>query len=366
MNVDRLLRDVEKRLGYLDEGVRAEVLDAFREEIAKERRRHDPGLTVEAERERRVEAETLREVLEAINRQARLEDTIGEVLKQLSRVVTFDSCSLALEGGDGYFRVLAVRGFPEPSAAVGKRIQDPLGEEIRRSRFSLAIPDVAADPRFAALPGAPATRSWAGIPLLVEGEATGLLAIGRSRVEAFEEEDLHRARALAFSAAAAIRKAQLLEQVRRYAALMERVVGIDQAVFSGQSASEVAQAILDGALAIGDYRGGLLVIADGDGPRIEATTVGPLAGAWRKPAPPELDARETARLQGERAAAIAERLGLPHAERDIYLVPLATPKHHLGTLVLLDPGGDSPDDRLMESYASRAATAYLHARREGR
>ena len=62
MNVDRLLREAEKRLSHLDEGLRADVLDVFREEITKERRRLDPGLTVEAERERRVEAETLREV----------------------------------------------------------------------------------------------------------------------------------------------------------------------------------------------------------------------------------------------------------------------------------------------------------------
>jgi hypothetical protein len=366
MNVDHLLREVEKRLSHVDAHVRAEVLDAVREEIGKERRRMDPGQTVEAERERRLDAETLREVLEAINRQARLEDTIGEVLKQLSRVVTFDSCALALVEGEGSFRILAVRGFPEPSAAVGQRLQDPLREEIRRSRFSLAIPDVAAEPRFLLLPGAPATRSWAGIPLLVEGDAIGLLTIGRSRVEPFGEEDLHRARALAFSAAAAIRKAQLLEQVRRYATLMERVVAVDQAVFSGQSASEVAQAILDGALGIGNYRGGVLVLSESGAPRVEATTVGALASVWRKPAPAELDVRQTARLSGERAQPIARHLGLPPGSHEIYLVPLATPTRHLGTLVLLDPDGDSPDDRLMESYASRAATAYLHARSERR
>ena len=51
----------------------------------------------------------------------------------------------------------------------------------------------------------------------MEGEVIGLLCLDRHRVEPFDEEDLHRAKAVAFSAAAAIRKAQLLEQVRRYA-----------------------------------------------------------------------------------------------------------------------------------------------------
>jgi len=33
----------------------------------------------------------------------------------------------------------------------------------------------------------------------------------------------------------------------------------------------------------------------------------------------------------------------------------------VGSLALFDPDGETPDDRLMEAYASRAAAAYLHA-----
>src|SRR6266571_4678649 len=113
MNTERLLREVESRLARLAEADRQEVLDAVREEIARERRRVDPELTVEAERERRVEAETFREVLEAINRQARLEDTIEEVLKQVGRVVVFDFAALALVEAGGGFRIIAERGMPE-------------------------------------------------------------------------------------------------------------------------------------------------------------------------------------------------------------------------------------------------------------
>jgi hypothetical protein len=43
-------------------------------------------------------------------------------------------------------------------------------------------------------------------------------------------------------------------------------------------------------------------------------------------------------------------------------VPLSTADARVGTLVLVDPGGLSADDRLLESYASRAAAAYIHAR----
>ena len=54
------------RLSGVGDTDRAEILDALREEIARERRWLDPSPTIEGERERRQEAETFREVLEAI------------------------------------------------------------------------------------------------------------------------------------------------------------------------------------------------------------------------------------------------------------------------------------------------------------
>jgi GAF domain-containing protein len=283
MNVDRLVREVERRLeGVLPDDQRAAIVDALREEIARERRRLDVGLTVEAERERRVEAETLREILEAINRQGRLEDTIEEVLKQLGRLVALDSCSLALLEPGGGFKIIAARGFADVSKVVGARFQDPLSNAVRDG-VPVSLADARDDERFARIEGTEEIRSWAGIPLLVEGEVLGVLCLDRHRVEPFGEEDLHRARAVAFSAAAAIRKAQLHEQVRRYAALMEHVVAVDHAVFAGQARGRVAATILEGALDLGPYPGGLIVTAEPQ-PTVLAAR-GTLGGVEGGPAP---------------------------------------------------------------------------------
>lgn len=368
MKTDRLIREVESRLGQLSEHDRSEVLDALREEIARERRRVDLPSTVENERERRVEAETLREVLEAINRQARLEETIEEVLKQLARIVPYDSASLALLEPDGQFRILAAKGFPEGEMVAGHSFRDPLSEAVVESRWPFAVPDVQADERFAGTPGRERIRSWAGIPLLVEGEMLGLLGVDRHRVAPFEEEELHRAKAMAFSAAAAIRKARLLEQVRRYATLMERVVQVDHAVFAGREPPEVAIAILEGALVLGNYPGGLLVLDHPDGPRLVALA-GTLAEGHGvevpRPAPALLAANGVTRLSPGVAREIGQALDLP-LDVDLYLVPLATSDVWLGTLALLDPNGETPDDRIMEAYASRTAAAYRHATQTSR
>jgi hypothetical protein len=362
LDTDRLLREVERRLASLPPQEREEVLDAVREEVSRERRRAPGPASVEMERERRLEAETLRDVLEAINRQARLEETIDEVLKQLTRIVSVDACSLALPDAQGRFRIIAARGFEDTAHILGLTFRDALSDALRESRWPIAINDVREDPRFVVVEGSEEIRSWAGVPLLVEGQTIGLLCLDRHRLEPFEVEDLHRAKALAFSAAAAIRKAQLLEQVRRYATLMERVVEVDQAVFASQPPAEVARVILDGAARLGGSPGGLFVLPGPGGAHVGVGT-GPFAGTEGRAAPLELDIRSAERLPAGRVPDIARALGVEVPVQDMYLVPLATGLNHLGTLALLDPDGESPDDRLMEAYASRAAGAYLHALR---
>jgi GAF domain-containing protein len=361
MNVDRLLREVEARLAGLAQGPRDEVLDALREEIARERRYVEPELTVEAERRRRVEAETLREVLEAINRPGRLDEILDEVLKQLMRLVTCDSSLVALLEGDGSFRALAARGLAETYALTGRRFRSPLTDTLRESRAPLSIADVEGDPRFAAIEGLPPVRSWCGVPLLVEGEVIGLLSFSRDRVEPFEDEELHSAKAIAFSAAAAIKKAELHDKVRRYAVLMEQLVAVDQAVFGGADPVKVARKIVEGAGRIGNYRGGFFVLHGPRGPEVLATLGEAFGLAQGLSAPVDMDTPLPKRLPAEALPALGTALGLTLPAMELYLVPLSSDGAHVGTLALIDPDGETSDDRLMESFASRAATAYLFA-----
>lgn len=364
MNTERLLRDIERRLSGLAAPTRAEVLDAVREEIGRERRRMVPHSSVEVERERRAEAEALREVLEAINRQARLSETVDEVLKQLARVVRFDSCSVALRDTDGQFRIIAGRGFPEPARVIGATFRDTLSDELSASNVPVAVADVRDDPRFIPLEGSEPIRSWAGIPLVVEGDTIGLLCLDRHRVEPFEEEDMHRAKAVAFSAAAAIRKAHLLEKVRRYATLMERVVQVDHAVFAGRNAEHVSRLILEGALKVGTYEGGLLVL-ERAGSVVVAAATPALGVGVGSTAARALAARASRRVPADQVKGACRGGSFTLPDVPLYLVPVSTPEVYLGTLVLQDASGETPDDRVMDAYASRAAVAWFHALRPG-
>ena len=125
--------------------------------------------------------------------------------------------------------------------------------------------------------------------------------------------------------------------------------------------------ILDGALQIGAYAGGVLFARRRDGGRASwprGTRGG--RGADR-PAPPALLTRQAPAASTWPAAERAASARRPRRPQALYLVPLATPDVHVGTLALLDPDGESPDDRLMEAYASRAAAAWRPRRsRHGR
>jgi hypothetical protein len=365
MNVDRLLRSVEASLAGLDDARRFEVLDAVREAIARERRLLGPSFTVEVERERRRNAEELRQALEAISRPTRPEEALAEVLTQLGRVVAVDYAAvLAADHGNG-FRVLAVRGSGEE--APGTAVTDPRLDTVWQSHQPVSVADADAEQAPVPVPGAPALRAWTALPLLLEGDVVGVLVTGRLAADPFTEDELIRVKAVAFWASATLGRGQLVEQIRRYASLLEQVVAVHQRVFEGAGPDALAQAILQSACRIGDYRGGLLVLQTPRGPVVAATAGEAFAQAMGRPAPPDLAATALRRLSPERMLEVAETRRTELPAEQTYLVPLATADAYVGCLALLDPDGESPDDRLMEAYGARAAAAWLHvAGRQGR
>ena len=365
LNIDRLLRDVEGRLAAMegaagrDEGLRLEVMDALREAIARERRGLDPSFTVEWERERRQSAEQLRGALEAIHGSVRPDEALDEVLKQLGRVVHADFSLVAVaEPGTG-LRVAAVSGA-ETAGLVGTILADPRLDAAGEERRAVRVRDAEAEGPLA-LAGAPPLRSWVALPLLLEGDVVGMLVAGRLALDTFTDEDLLRVKAVAFWAAAALRRVQLQDQLRRYATLLEQVVEVDQRVFRGEGPDALSPAILEGACRIGGYRGGLLVLQTPRGPVVAASSGDALAGAVGREAPADLASAGARRLSAARMLDVAESLGMELPAEQVLLVPLATPDGWVGCLALLDPNGESPKDRLLEAYASRAAAAWRHA-----
>lgn len=361
MNIDRLLRDVESRLADRDEADRSEVMDVLREAVARERRWLDPSLTVEHERERRQNAEELRGALEAIHRSVRSAEALEEVLKQFDRVVPTDFAVLAVSEPGAGLRIAAVRGA-EPEVFAGALLaDDPHIGLAREERRVVAVTDAEADAAPFPLVGAPTLRSWMALPLLLEGDIVGMLVAGRQALDTFSNEDLQRAKAVASWTAATLRRVQQLDQLRRYATLLEQVADVDQRVFGGERPETLGAAIVEGACRVGSYRGGLLILQTPRGPVVAAAVGEVFTGAVGRAAPADLASTSARRLPAARMLDVAEALGMQLPAEQTYLVPLVTPDAYVGCLALVDPNGESPDDRLMEAYGSRTALAFRHA-----
>jgi hypothetical protein len=361
LNIDRLLRDVESRLADWDEPLRHELMDVLREAIARERRWLDPSLTVERERERRQDAEELRGALEAIHRSVRPAEALDEVLKQLERVVPTDFAVLAVAEPGAGLRVSAVRGA-EPDVFAGALLADERHLALaREERRAVAVTDAEAGAAPFPLVGAPPLGPWLALPLLLEGDVVGMLVAGRRAEGAFSPEEIQRTKAVASWSAATLRQVQQADQLRRYATLLEQVADVDQRVFRGDRPDALAAAILEGACRVGSYRGGVLILQTPRGPVVAAAHGEAFAGAVGRTAPADLASTSSRRLPAARMLDVAESLGMELPAEQTYLVPLVAPDAYVGCLALLDPNGESPDDRLMDAYAARTALAFRHA-----
>jgi hypothetical protein len=105
----------------------------------------------------------------------------------------------------------------------------------------------------------------------------------------------------------------------------------------------------------------MLVLQTSRGPVVAATSGDAFADALGRPAPADLASTVVRRLSAARMLDVAESLGVEMPAQQVLLVPLASADGWLGCLVLLDPRGESPEDRLLQAYASRAAAAWRHA-----
>jgi diguanylate cyclase (GGDEF)-like protein len=164
------------------------------------------------------EATALREAARlATHDPSRGGDLTADILDGLTRVVACDGASLLLRDGDTA-RVAAVYGHA-PSI-LGHRFEidgRPSFEIPLRAGRPLLHVDLSAEPDYQALPDALPLRGHLSVPLMVRGEALGMLSVDSRRRGAYGPDDLARVELYAGYVAAALYNARLHEAVRAMA-----------------------------------------------------------------------------------------------------------------------------------------------------
>ncbi len=169
----------------------------------------------EAESKRREQAETLREVSSAVGSSLNLNEVLKHIMDQLGRVVQYDRAAIHLIEGDRW-RIIAERGFPNPEHVIGQT--SPVKLDMTRpesvvihKRRPLVIENISDTYEMFQDPLHKHAKSWMGIPLIARDRVIGLISIGETEPNAYQEEDVELTLAFANQVAVALENARLYE-----------------------------------------------------------------------------------------------------------------------------------------------------------
>ena len=164
------------------------------------------------------QAQLLLELGRAVTSSLDLQEVLDTSFRALRRLVSFGGGSIQLiEDG-----ALVPAATEPPMTDEAKRVRIPVGKgisgTIAATAESIYIPDILNDPRVpppAARKGvSPGVRSYFGVPLIMHGEAAGVLQIDSEEVDAFPPDARACVLMLVPTIAAAVQNALLFDRER--------------------------------------------------------------------------------------------------------------------------------------------------------
>jgi signal transduction histidine kinase/CheY-like chemotaxis protein len=256
---------------------RVAELEAVERELATLAKEH--AELFESEHAARRESETLRAAAEALSGSLELPQVLALILRELKKVVDYDSASVQELKGN-VLEIIAGAGFPRPDEVIGLRF--PLGtgefpnlDDVLHHRAPIVLDDAPATyPAFAAGPRAEhAIRGWMGVPLLAGDHVIGVITLDRHAPGAFTAAHARLAMAFAAHAALSMEHARLYlhagERARQLASLARVTSAIAFGTDISTSLQEVARELVGlfdvmscGITLLDAARTGLTIVAE--------------------------------------------------------------------------------------------------------
>ena len=220
-----------------------------------------------AEQERKNFALTLQEIARIINSALDPALVFEQVLRQLERVVEYDSASIfVLE--DETLRLVSSMGLEEGDSLIGQTLMkdpDVLAWKVMASDGPMMITDVQEEPGWfesESMPGAKLIRGWIGAPLVLREKAVGLLSVDSKEAGAFDKRDVEVVAGFADHAATAVANAQLFADSQRQLEATRALAETARAVTATLQLDEVLQRILTETIRSLDCEGASLALVD--------------------------------------------------------------------------------------------------------
>ncbi len=160
--------------------------------------------------QRSSQLEALTEVSSRITAALRRDDVITLALDELARILGYDAMTVWTREGE-QLRMEAARGFTLPPDAPTVLIDDHdrLRTMVER-QWALSSQLLRGD----SIPGLRKAKSWLGVPLVRQGQVTGMLTLARETAEAYDAQAQQTAMAFANQMAVALANAELFEEAQ--------------------------------------------------------------------------------------------------------------------------------------------------------
>ncbi|WP_119070444.1 PAS domain S-box protein [Aggregatilinea lenta] len=181
-----------------------------------------------AEREQRVLAEALRDTAAALSSAPDLETMMISILENVARVAPHDAANIMLlEGGQA--RPAYWRGYPPELEALLREFVLPLAEapnlqEMFVSNKPFLVPYTENYPGWFLDPLTSWVRSHVAVPIRSHGLVLGFVNLDSATPGFFTKTHVQRLQAFADQTSIAIERAQLYEEIRSHASLLEQRV----------------------------------------------------------------------------------------------------------------------------------------------
>jgi GAF domain-containing protein len=222
------------------------------------------------------EISSLYEITSALAATVDLDDVLHLILKQVQRVLDYDTAFITLVTSNG--QSLRIR------AADGKDAAGLLGVEfsldrginswIYREGKAVLLGDTHKDPRRLVIEGrSEAMHAVVGAPLIVDGEPIGTIYAARHKPYAYTEAHLNFLNVTATQVAAAVQRARLLHQARQRAEEMESLYNIGAVMAASLDVDHILQTIYEQASRIMDTSAFFVALCDPVGEELQFNLV---------------------------------------------------------------------------------------------
>lgn len=217
----------------------------------RERTEEEIRLLVEQEQRKTEMATTLREVSLALNAVLDFEVVLDRLLPLAAQVIPFDSGSILwlddqsvsivrlLNRGQSGGKVARNPALPVISIQQAAQLQS-----MQRSKKAAFIAFTARDSEWINLEGSSTTRSWVGVPIVVENRVYGFFSLGHNTPGFYSADHAATLAAFSHQASRALQNARLFDGVAQTLVHEQRLNEISQIISSSLDLDAVLQTIL--------------------------------------------------------------------------------------------------------------------------